>query len=430
MIIESSSIGRAAGSLRSDGKTQRFLLWCCIAVLAIAPLLLGSARPTAWLLWAMVIAAIGCLYALSVLIGAQQVAVPLAQFRVYFLLSSVVCAMLVIQLLPIGQVVGPLKFSTASGQQIEGQFLSLAPSATLLMLIRMVSFGLFFFLVAQITVRRKSAMLLQRTLLLIVTGYGLVGLAALSQGDTLLGMSKWAYLGSAVGPFVNRNSFATFLSFALVLGTAQLLAELQPFIGLKTRVLLRAVLRSWIPVTLAAVVIILAALLATQSRMGLFAGTVGVVCVLVATAIRWRANLGILSLIVVAGLIGGGVLFFAYGSGLLERVGSLETSADDRLAFYREVWAMITARPITGYGGGSFELAFPLFHRPPVTADMVWDRAHSSYHALWSELGLIVGSLPIVFYGLIAISAARLLFKSAGSALVGISALGCLAVAA
>ena len=63
---------------------------------------------------------------------------------------------------------------------------------------------------------------------------------------------------------------------------------------------------------------------------------------------------------------------------------------------YRQVWGMILARPWTGYGGEAFELAYPLFHRPPVDPDLVWDHAHSSYLALWTDYGLIFGSMPLL----------------------------------
>jgi O-antigen ligase len=55
---------------------------------------------------------------------------------------------------------------------------------------------------------------------------------------------------------------------------------------------------------------------------------------------------------------------------------------------------MIAARPLTGFGADSFPLAYEIFHRPPVPADLVWDRAHSTYLTLWAESGLVFGSLP------------------------------------
>ena len=35
-------------------------------------------------------------------------------------------------------------------------------------------------------------------------------------------------------------------------------------------------------------------------------------------------------------------------------------------------------------------------HQLPVSPDFIWNRAHNSYLSLWSELGVVFGSLPIV----------------------------------
>ena len=55
---------------------------------------------------------------------------------------------------------------------------------------------------------------------------------------------------------------------------------------------------------------------------------------------------------------------------------------------------MIKTHPLTGFGFDSFPLAFEMFHQPPVTAGFVWDKAHSTYLTVWTEAGLLFGSLP------------------------------------
>ena len=75
---------------------------------------------------------------------------------------------------------------------------------------------------------------------------------------------------------------------------------------------------------------------------------------------------------------------------------------------YAQLLSMIAAQPWLGYGGGSFELAYPLFHQWPVNPDMVWDKAHSTYLALWSELGVIAGSLPLLLVLIFLLQAFRL----------------------
>ena len=114
----------------------------------------------------------------------------------------------------------------------------------------------------------------------------------------------------------------------------------------------------------------------------------------------------------------------------MERVGSVEQAFDVRWDLYGQIAEMIAARPWLGYGAGAFEIAFPLFHRPPVSVDLVWDRAHSSYLTLWSELGLVVGSLPILIIGLILWRLITTFVVRAKLSIANVAAIGAIVVVA
>jgi len=218
---------------------------------------------------------------------------------------------------------------------------------------------------------------------------------------------KSAYQGSATATFVNRNSFATFLSFGLIAGlvftAVSLLPNSEQTGGHKS--LLAAMLY------LLGSSVIFAALLATRSRMGFTAGAIGAMLAIALVLSKAPRTRQLIWPVLIFGILGTIVLFFLYGGGLLERVGSVESSSDVRMALYRQVIAMIRSRPWTGYGAGSFELAFPLFHQLPVSPDVVWDKAHDTYLALWSDFGIVFGSIPILLIGLIGIKAWRI-FRS------------------
>lgn len=144
--------------------------------------------------------------------------------------------------------------------------------------------------------------------------------------------------------------------------------------------------------------------------------------------LRWHRGWYLLWL--PAALVVIGAAIYLYGQGLVERLGSQAEAADVRLDLYVQVIEMIRARPLLGYGGGAFEQAFQLFHHPPVSPDLVWDRAHNTYLALWAELGLVAGSVPILLVGTAAI---RLAWNSssAGSDWTGrVAATGVVLVAA
>src|SRR5690606_29498507 len=96
-----------------------------------------------------------------------------------------------------------------------------------------------------------------------------------------------------------------------------------------------------------------------------------------------------------------------FGGDVLDRLFEVGGSLEARGELYRQVLGMIASDPWLGFGAGTFEWAFPLFHLPELATGVVWDRAHSTYLTLWAELGLLFGSLPLAIVVLFGISAAR-----------------------
>jgi O-antigen ligase len=164
--------------------------------------------------------------------------------------------------------------------------------------------------------------------------------------------------------------------------------------------------------------------------MGAVAATFGGAVVVAVTTLKSRASLlsWIVRLVVLLALAG--LLYSAFGTQVFERLDSLGTDANTRTTLYQQVIAMITARPWLGYGGGSFEFAFPLFQHPPLTADTVWDKAHSSYLELWAETGIVAGSLPMLaILGALLMAIANLI-RSAGRLDINAAAVGAVAAVA
>jgi O-antigen ligase len=57
---------------------------------------------------------------------------------------------------------------------------------------------------------------------------------------------------------------------------------------------------------------------------------------------------------------------------------------------------MILDRTWTGFGYDAFAPAFELYRAAPLVAENYVDLAHNSYLALWSEQGILIGSIPMV----------------------------------
>jgi O-antigen ligase len=369
------------GTSRPASRTLRpnQLLFVALALLLVfAPLPLASARAVFWGVNAIYVGALAGLYFLWLGLAGRTLPVQTRSLWVVGACFAALCLFLAAQL--------------ALG-------LSLAPGMTLLMLLRHLTYGLFFLLLLQVLAREDRRLRLLTILLVAITAYAAWGLVSLRTGDTILGMDKWAYQGVATGTFTNRNAFATFLAMGATIAATRLGA------GIAERRHSRPDLQGMLLPALAMGVIVLA-LLATQSRMGIFVGAVGILLGLLLTLARaWRTwqvlTGGLVAIAVVT------IPFLAYfGDTLIDRLGSLEGSASGRASLYAQVLQLIGLRPWTGFGGGSFELAFPLVHTLPVDPAVTWDRAHNIYLSLWSETGLLAGSIPIAIVAFFAVTIA------------------------
>lgn len=404
-----------------------------LVFVALTPIPLGSNRPFFWAVNALAVGLLGLIYVVALRQTREPFRIGLERMWPSIVLYGGVALYLVIQALPLAQFGGPaiaalLTVPTAAGGMVTGQAISLAPSSTWLMLLRWATYGVLFLLVVQVASRTHRRELLLNGIVAIVVAYAIFGLASLLQlGDTLLSMPKWAYEGSATATFVNRNSFATFLSFGAVVTVTMLMGT---FVRQDEGDGRRPAIDPIVLIYLLALALILAALFATQSRMGAVSGIVGclVVAILAQRRLRWR--LGWFLLLLPVALAAMAAIIYFYGQGLVERLGSQESTADVRLDLYAQVIEMIGVRPLLGYGGGAFEQAFQLFHHLPVSPDLVWDRAHNTYLALWSELGIVAGSIPVLLVGM---AAAKLAWNSsrASSDWTGrVAAVGVVVVAA
>lgn len=297
--------------------------------------------------------------------------------------------------------------------------------------LRFSGYLMFLVLLIEIATRRRRVALLLRLVFLGITveaAWALIALKLL--GDATLWGEKTAYLGVATGSFVNRNSLATFLGFGLVLGVALLGKEILPSTGRAAHP--RSLLERFgdgSGLVLVTMLVILLALLATGSRLGLVSALFGVMVTW--AALLWRserrswvlwAGLGVVALVwmMVAGA----------GQVMAQRALFLELDGAMRLTLYRQVLQMIATRPWAGFGLDGFGPAFEVFRAPPLPGDLSFGMAHNTYLTLWAELGVVMGSLPPLVRLGAAMACVRNLWRRDGFATAAAAALGGLGVAA
>lgn len=363
-----------------------------MVLLVISVIPLGSNQPGLMAADATLVGGVALFYGWFVLRQEQKLALPLRSMLPEALLWLVVVGYSLLQAMPVLGALNPIR--DRDGAPLAVPQISLVPGTTLLMTVHAFALGMLFFLAAQSSTRPSRARLVIIALFavnVVSAGWALFSLTQL--GDTLLGAPKWAYLGSATGTFVNRNTFATYCSIGLVFGAALVGSEWS------SRVTSRrsgALALLDVAPYLVGSGIIFAALLASNSRLGLVAGIAGASLVALLSSAKITRQgvsifIGILAIVAAAAS-----LFALYGGAVLERLGSTELPYDARWDLYRQVWQLIERNPILGYGAGSFESGFPLVHHTPVSLDLVWDKAHSMYLTMWVERGVIIGSLPFI----------------------------------
>jgi len=396
--------GKAIGV---PSQTSRRLVWCVLAIVALSPLPFGSNRPFFWALWATVA---GCLSTVFFWSLRRNGRAPMPSFpgaRPLLVLIIAYLCFLVVEILPIGPYL-PASIMPALPLDLRGPTLSVHWGETWYALLRALTYLALFLVTAQVVGKLRLQRFFLTSMLVVSTAYALYGLVALRQlGDTILFFEKWTYQGSATATFVNRNSFATFLAFGSIIGSVLMVSTYEERAHMQARA---AGLAAWLGrvpwIAAICTATIVVALVSTQSRMGT-AVAIGGMLVAATLAMSRRRGLGSAVALLAIAVAAIAVLLWLYGGELGERFGTLEHSTGVRLTLYRQVVAMIESRPLLGFGGGTFPLVFPLFHQPALNVDLVWDRAHSTYLSLWSDHGLLFGSIPMLVGGMLIVRCVR-----------------------
>lgn len=343
-------------------------------IIVFSPLPLGSNRPVFWAIsGALIFAATGVFLA-ALAVGKVRLRIPLKHVATVVGLSLTYWA-----------------------------YIAFSPNGDILAALRTLSYISFFLLMVQVCTNRFRASWIATTTLVAVTIYAAIGFAMLYgkiEMPAALGLS--AYSENAHATFVNRNSYATYLGFGILLGAALWIDRSRRFSDGMLALSDEKLVFGGVSIAL-----MLVTLISTNSRMGVAAfGIAAGFFLLVLTLKQARVAFWTMFGVMTGALLLVGLVFRLYGSNLLDRLGSVERDADVRYALYEQVLEMIRARPWAGHGADSFEVAFPAYHRLPVSPDLVWDKAHNTYLTNWAETGVIIGSIPVllglvVFYQLL-----------------------------
>jgi O-antigen ligase len=300
-------------------------------------------------------------------------------------------------------IVGANSFANFSASTI-----SLAPDDTLTAAMRLLAYGLVFFLAFQ---WGKNQRLARRTLQwLIIAGlaYSIYGLAMFWSGSaSLFWFEDPGFAHDVRGTFVNRNHFATYAGLVLLCAIALFYQRvvlhsgppaampqprrLPPGAHVANRVerLEQFALEIWKP--LIVILLLSTALILTHSRSGFFstllAGGVLLVCFNYRQRIRNRRSILAIGLAVGFALIA----FWLTSEVLLQRIDQTRFDNNLRFVAYKVISESTRENPVLGFGYGTFADSFRLYRTDTINAYL--DRAHNTYLENAFELGWPVAML-------------------------------------
>ena len=382
MAVADYAVRRSPGLSRAQG----VIGWATLAVVLVAVVPYGANDPAWWTALAALI--LPLFVAQCALLALRGVARPLALAVGPALLWLGVLAWGFVQTVPIAP--GLAHPDWARVPDVAGR-ISADPMAGGHILMRLATYGMVFWIMAAAAQNRARAVRFLQAFALVSTALALFGLGVRLVGvNPLIPGDERPYV---VSTFINRNSYATYAAFGMIVnlgvylhlvrereGETEQHRRLRAFIERFFRV-------GWIYAF--GFLLCLSALLLTESRGGFLAGMVGLAVFAAASGKAFRRNLAIS----VPLLLLFGIYAVALSGAVVERV--FGVTQDARFLIYPEIWQGVLDRPWLGHGLGAFEEVF----RRLVPLDAAvgeWEKAHNSYLENAFELGLPAAA---AFYG-------------------------------
>jgi O-antigen ligase len=370
-----------------------------VATLAWSPFPLGSNRPWSWSLLALLIACVWCFWCCSIW-RKPSAAIPLMYgYRAALILVLLAIAWGFIQVLPIVPRgwVGPVWQTTAPlvGGKLAAT-ISVSPWRSTTELMKLVSYVMAAWLARVFARSPEGAYKLLDAIIIVGALYAAYSFVLLLIGHSQFEIFYGVPLRETAfsGPFVNRNSFATYEGLVAVCAGSRLItktwsrAESAPDIGgrlLSTGHYLAGKGAIWSVAALLA----FSAVVMTGSRAGnLATWSATIVVLFISLGLAKQQKRGWLALSVAVCVIAVAFALLAVnGAALAGRLDDMAAAGDTtRLLLWNAALKMIQNAPLTGWGLGTYQLVYPLY----TTGSMhfVMDKAHNDILEFVAGFGL------------------------------------------
>jgi len=370
-----------------------------VVSLALAPFPLGSNRGWSWSLLSLLVALSWILWSLSIWPKSQATETfakglipPIVLAATALLWGFVQTAAFMPE-----QWAHPVWAMTSFMNGRKSGAISIAPWHTATELMKLASYAMAAWLARVFSERGDDAARLLDWLIVIGTLYALYGFVLVflgrSQFELFYGMPATRVARDLAGPFVNHNSYATYVGLIALCAGVRLVngawAQANFQTDLKGSFLAIQYIFGRGVLWLVATLLNLSALIATGSRGGNLATlmalmTMAIFGILLASRVQRPVQITAY-LAVFASAVGS--LFAINGARLLSHLDDLPTgNANFRFLLGDAAWRMVRDAPFTGLGLGAYQAAYPYYAR--VAVPFVIDKAHNDYLELAAGWGL------------------------------------------
>ncbi len=391
--------------VRVGALSEAALFWGLVALIAFAPLPLGSNRPVWWSFLGVWVGLLFLVYAFLRWQARSNEFVPASKVLAIVIPFLLAIGWALLQIFPWmpDSVAHPLWME--AGDFLQGDLsstISINPYETGTGVMRLLTYGAIFWIALQLGRDNALAQKGLRAIIVISLVYGAYGVIVhLGGWERILWFHKWAYEGYLASTFVNRNSYATYAGIGLICVAGLLLHDLGTVLRLK------AASRTKVELTLemltgksaylvVTAVVLCTALLLSGSRAGVASTLLGVIVLILCCGYAKVIPRNHTWMFVTAAFVSAFLFLAVSGGSIIDRLSETEASGGGRTDIYRLTWEAINAAPVTGSGLGTFTDVYPIFRDSRLPPGPPWQDTHNTYLENALELGIPATLLLIV----------------------------------
>ena len=363
-----------------------------LLLVILAPLPLGSNREWSWTLCAFLVAVITLGWVIQSFAYPRQISVSLKPVFVILFLS--VCAWGWLQTVPWVPAHWQHPLWNMSAEVLGGSLpgsISLSGEDSFIGVMRLLCYGLVFFLAFQYGRNRSRALATFKWLALAGFANAIYGLIIFwGEFGTLFWFFNEGFKGDLRGTFVNRNSFATYVGLSLLCAFAVFNQKVagrknsptSTPLGRELRIE-RFILQVWQPLT--GILLMTTALILTHSRGGFFSTLAGGLVLLYLLNRRQRSHSAKAKAALGGAVLVAVIAFVLTSEVLIQRIDHLTIDGNARIKVYGLTAEAIEDNPVLGFGYGTFSDSFRLYRDDTLEAH--YDKTHNTYLENIFELG-------------------------------------------